>query len=57
MLESVVYEPKRSRQDDRRDHHEEGRALQLLPGRPGSLLGELDIGLFQIVDKLSHLYF
>jgi len=57
MLESIVYDPKRRRQDDRRDHHEEGRALQLLPIRPGGLLGELDIRLFQIVDKLSHLYF
>ena len=57
MLESVVYEPKRSRQDDRRDHHEDGGVLQLVPRGPTGLLGELDIGLFQIVDKLSHLYF
>ena len=57
MLESIVYDPKRRRQDDRSDHHEEGRALQLLPIRPAGLLGELDIRLFQIVDKLSHLYF
>ena len=57
MLESIVYDPEGGCQDDGGDHHQEGRALQLLPGRPGGLLGELYIRLFQVVDKLSHLYF
>ena len=55
MVESEVYDPEGCSQDDGGDHHQEGRALQFLPSRPGGLLEELYIALFQIVDKLSHL--
>ena len=56
MLEDEVDNPQRKREDHSGDHHEKGRTLQLLPGRPSGLLGELYEALFQIVNKLSHLY-
>ena len=57
MLEDKVYDEDDYCQDDRRDHHQDRRALQLAPGGPCSLLDELYIRLLQIVNKLSHLYF
>ena len=57
MLEDKVDYEDHCSQDDRRDHHQDRRALKLAPGRPCSLLDELYIRLLQIVNKLSHLYF
>ena len=55
MVESEVYDPESDCEDDGRYHHQERRTLKLFPAGPGGLLEELDIALFQIVDKLSHL--
>ncbi len=55
MLECKVDQEERNREDDRGDHDEERRTLQLLPRRPSHLLGELDIRFFTIVNELSHL--
>lgn len=57
MLEAEVYEPKRGCEDDGSHHHQQCGALELLPSGPGGLLDEFYIGLFQVVDKLSHFYF
>ena len=35
---------------------QERRTLQLLPGRPCRLVYKLNVALFQVIDKLSHLY-
>jgi len=56
MLESEVYYEERNGDDDCREHDQQRRTLQLAPCRPGHLLGELHIGLFAIVNELSHLY-
>ena len=55
MLESKVNQEDDDSQDQRGDQDEKGRTLQLLPGGPGDLLGQLLIGLFKIVNELSHL--
>ena len=55
MLESKVNQENHDGKDQRGDQYEQRRILQLLPGGPGDLLGELLSGLFQIVNELSHL--
>ena len=55
MLESKVNQEDDNREDQRGDQDEKGRTLQLLPGGPGDLFGQLQIGLFQIVNNLTHL--
>ena len=57
MLEDIIDHPKQYCKNDGGEHNEERRALQLLPARPGGLLGKLDERVLQIVNKLSHLYF
>ena len=57
MLESVVDDPEDRSEDDGGDHHQDRGVLELLPGRPGGLLGQLDPRLFHVVCKLTHLYF
>jgi hypothetical protein len=55
MLESEVdYEENQSKKNSH-DHDQQSRALKLVPGRPGDLLGEFHVGLFAIVNELSHL--
>ena len=55
MLESEVdYEEHQSKKHSH-DHNQESRALKLVPGWPGYLLGEFHVGLFAIVNELSHL--
>ena len=56
MLECKVDQEERGSQDDGGDHDEESGALQLRPGRPRRLLGELGERLFAVIDKLLHLY-
>jgi len=55
MLESEIDYEEPDREDQRGDHDEQCRTLQLVPGRPSDLLGQLDVTLFQIVNELSHL--
>ena len=55
MLESKVDQEDDNSKDQRGHEDEECRILQLLPGGPGHLLGELLSTLFQIVNELSHL--
>ena len=55
MLESEIHNEDDHREDQRSDQDQDRRTLQLAPGRPGDLLGELLIGLLQIVNELSHL--
>lgn len=55
MLESKVNQEDNHSEDQRGNQDEKGRVLQLLPGGPGDLLGQLQIGLFQIVNNLTHL--
>ena len=55
MLENEVDYEEYQRKDHGSDHNKESRALQLVPGRPGDLLGEFHVGLFAIVNELSHL--
>ena len=55
MLESKVNQEDNDSKDQRSHKYEECRTLQLLPSGPGDLLGEFLIGLFQIVNELSHL--
>ena len=55
MLESKVNQEDDHGEDQRGNQNEKGRVLQLLPGGPGDLLGQLQIGLFQIVNNLTHL--
>ena len=55
MLESKVDEEDDDSKDQRGYQDEKGRILQLLPGGPGDLFGQLQIGLFQIVNNLTHL--
>ena len=55
MLESKVNEEDDDSKNQRGYQDEKGRTLQLLPGGPGDLLGQLQIGLFQIVNNLTHL--
>ena len=55
MLESKVYKENHNRKDQRGDQDKQCRTLQLFPSGPCDLLGELRIGLFQIVNELSHL--
>ena len=55
MLESKVNQEDDNSEDQRGNQDEKGRTLQLLPGGPGDLLGQLQIGLFQIVNNLTHL--
>ena len=57
MLESKVNQENHDGKDQRGDQHEKGRILQLLPGGPGDLFGQLRVGLFKIVNELSHLAF
>jgi len=55
MLESKVNQEDDNSEDQRGNQDEKGRTLQLLPGGPSDLLGQLQIGLFQIVNNLTHL--
>ena len=55
MLESKVNEEDDDSKDQRGHQDEKSRTLQLLPGGPGNLLGQLHIGLFKIVNELTHL--
>ena len=55
MLESKVYKEDYHSKDQRSHQDKQCRTLQLLPSGPCDLLGELRIGLFQIVNELSHL--
>ena len=55
MLESEVDYEEHQSKNHSHDHYQEGRALQLAPGRPRDLLGEFYVGLFAIVNELSHL--
>ena len=55
MLESKVDQEDDNSQDQRGHQDEECRILQLLPGGPGDLFGQLRVGLFKIVNELSHL--
>ena len=55
MLESKVNQEDDHGEDQRGNQNEKGRVLQLLPGGPGDLLGQLHIGLFKIVYELSPL--
>ena len=57
MLESKVDQENDNGEDQRGHQNEQCRILQLLPGGPGDLLGQLLIGLFKIVNELSHLAF
>lgn len=57
MLESKVNQEHDDRQDDRSDQDQQRRTLQLLPSRPRHLFGEFRIGLFKIVNELTHLCF
>ena len=41
MLENEVNEEERDSKEGRGDHYQDSRTLQLLPGRPRSLLYEL----------------
>ena len=55
MLESEVdYEENQSKKNSH-DHDQESGALKLVPCRPCDLLGEFHVGLFAIVNELSHL--
>ena len=55
MLESEVdYEENQSKKNSH-DHDQESGALKLVPCRPCDLLGEFNVGLFAIVNELSHL--
>ena len=56
MLESIVDYKEHQREDDGGSHDEECRTLQLLPVGPRSLLYELYIAIFKVIDNLSHLY-
>ena len=56
MLESEVNNPKHSCKEDSRDHDEDGRTLEFVPGRPRCLLRELYKRLFKRIDELFHLY-
>ena len=55
MLESEVNHEEHQRKDHCSDHNQKGRALKLFPGWPSDLLGEFHVGLFAIVNELSHL--
>ena len=56
MLESEVNDEQNCSKKDCCDHHEDCRALKLVPRRPAGLLGEFRETLFKVLDKLSHLY-
>ena len=55
MLESKVDQENHNGEDQRGHQDKQRGILQLLPGGPGDLLGQLLIGLFKIVNELSHL--
>ena len=55
MLENEVDYEEYQRKDHCSDHYQQGRALKLVPGWPRDLLGEFHVGLFAIVNELSHL--
>ncbi|MGYP000003588256 len=55
MLESEVNHEENQSKDHSSDHNQKGRALKLFPGWPRDLLGEFHVGLFAIVNELSHL--
>ena len=55
MLESKVDQENHNGEDQRGHEDEERRSLQLLPRGPGDLFGQLRVGLFKIVNELSHL--
>ena len=55
MLESEVDHEEYQSENHSHDHDQESGALKLAPGRPSDLLGEFHIGLFAIVNELSHL--
>jgi len=56
MLEGEVHREDDNGQNDRRHHHHDGRILQLVPSRPSHLVRQLRVGLFEIINKLTHLY-
>ncbi len=55
MLESIVNQENHDSEDQRSYQDQQCRILQLFPGGPSDLLGELLCGLFKIVNELSHL--
>jgi len=55
MLESEIHKEYDDRENYRCNQNQNGRTLQFAPSRPGNFLGELLIGLLQIVNELSHL--
>ena len=55
MLESEIHHEDHQREDQRGAQDQQRRILQLVPSRPGDLLGEFRVGLFQIVNELTHL--
>ena len=57
MLESEIHHEDDRGEDERGHQHQDRRTLQFVPGRPRHLLGKLRVGLFQIVNELSHLAF
>ena len=55
MLESEVDYEEHQGKEHGDDHNQQGGALKLVPGWPRDLLGEFHVGLFAIVNELSHL--
>lgn len=55
MLESKVYQEDDDGQDEGGHQDEHGRTLQLLPSGPRHLLSQLRVGLFNVVNELTHL--
>ena len=55
-LESEVDNPEKSGQQDSCGYDQKCGALQLRPTWPSRLLGQLYERLFEVIDKLSHLY-
>ena len=56
MLESKVYKPEHKSEDNGGHHHKDSGTLEFVPGRPRCFLRELYSRLFNVVNKLTHLY-
>ena len=57
MLESEIHDEDDHGEDERGNEDQDRRVLQLRPSRPRHLLGQFRVGLFQVVNELSHLVF
>ena len=55
MLESKVYQENNDGEDQRGYQDQQCRTLQLLPSGPRHLLSQLRVGLFNVVNELTHL--